>query len=57
MRRKGFDAIVLFGHAEGGPVTLVVPVEGTTDNFLISIGRKLAVVVWDGKSSTPTKVC
>lgn len=41
---------------EGGPVTLVIPVENTSDKFLISIGRKLAVVTWDGKSVKPTKV-
>ncbi|XP_017785409.1 PREDICTED: regucalcin-like [Nicrophorus vespilloides] len=35
---------------EGGPVTLLVPVEGTTDQFLISVGRKLEVVTWDGIS-------
>lgn len=39
---------------EGGPITLVVPVEGTDNKFLVSIGRKLAVVTWDGKSD---KVC
>lgn len=32
-------------------MTLVVPVEGSDDRFLISIGRKLAVVTWDGISS------
>lgn len=32
-------------------MTLVVPVEGTNDRFLISIGRKLVIVTWDGVSS------
>ncbi|GJQ86435.1 hypothetical protein Trydic_g10342 [Trypoxylus dichotomus] len=41
---------------EGGPVSLLVPVEGSPDRFLISIGRKLAVVTWDGVSATPSKV-
>lgn len=27
---------------------MVVPVDGTTDKFLVSIGRKLVVVTWDG---------
>jgi gluconolactonase len=35
---------------EGGPVTMVVPVEGTSDQFVISIGRKLVLVTWDGVS-------
>lgn len=35
---------------EGGPVSLIVPVEGTTDKFVISIGRKLVIVTWDGVS-------
>lgn len=50
------NIIFNFFYSEGGPVTLVVPVEGTTDSFLISIGRKLAVVTWDGKSATPDRV-
>lgn len=37
---------------EGGQVTLLVPVEGSNDRFLISIGRKLVIVRWDGKSDT-----
>lgn len=43
-------------HVEGGPVSLLVPVEGTTDRFLISIGRKLVIVTWDGVSETPSKI-
>jgi len=41
-------------NIEGGPVTLAVPVEGTTDQFLISIGRKLVIVTWDGVSDHVT---
>lgn len=40
---------------EGGPVTLVVPVDGSDDRFLISIGRKLVIVTWDGFSSNVSK--
>lgn len=41
--------------SEGGPVTLVVPVDGTEDQFLASIGRKLVLVTWNGTSTKPTK--
>ncbi|XP_019870746.2 uncharacterized protein LOC109599228 [Aethina tumida] len=33
-----------------GPVSLIIPVEGQKDKYLISIGRTLAVVTWDGES-------
>lgn len=29
---------------------MVIPVDGTTNKFLISIGRKLVIVTWDGVS-------
>ncbi|KAJ3654200.1 hypothetical protein Zmor_013404 [Zophobas morio] len=35
---------------EGGPVTLVVPVDGATNQFVVSIARKLLLVTWDGVS-------
>lgn len=41
---------------EGGTVGMVLPVDGTTDKFVVSIGRKLAVVTWDGVSPTVSKV-
>ncbi|CAH0557443.1 unnamed protein product [Brassicogethes aeneus] len=41
---------------EGGPVTLVIPVEGTDDTFLVSIGRKLLTVKWDGVSDKVSNV-
>nr|XP_022906695.1 regucalcin [Onthophagus taurus] len=43
-------------YIEGGPVSLLVPVEGHSDLFLISIGRKLAVITWDGVSEKPSKI-
>ncbi|XP_063241868.1 regucalcin-like [Bacillus rossius redtenbacheri] len=41
---------------DGGHASLVVPVEGRRDQFVITMGRSLAVMTWDGESSTPTKV-
>ncbi|XP_063241869.1 regucalcin-like [Bacillus rossius redtenbacheri] len=41
---------------DGGPVSLVIPVEGKKDQFVITVGRNLAVMTWDGKSSKPSKV-
>lgn len=35
---------------------MVLPVEGTTDKFLVSIGRKLAIVTWDGVSTKVSNV-
>lgn len=31
-------------------MSLIIPVEGQKDKFLISIGKDLVVVTWDGKS-------
>jgi sugar lactone lactonase YvrE len=33
-------------------VTLVVPVEGESNKFIISLGRSLRVLEWDGESGT-----
>ncbi|XP_069695227.1 regucalcin-like [Periplaneta americana] len=41
---------------EGGPVSLVIPVEGTTDKFVITVGRNVAIMTWDGESDTPADV-
>lgn len=40
-------------HIEGGPVTLVVPLMGRQNAFVVSVGRDLAVVTWDD----PSKDC
>ena len=45
-----------FCYPENGRVSLVVPVEGSTDRFLITIGRKIAVMTWDGVSILPSKL-
>lgn len=31
-------------------VSFIIPVQGEKDKFLISIGRDLAIVAWDGQS-------
>ncbi|CAH0557444.1 unnamed protein product [Brassicogethes aeneus] len=48
--KKHTKAVIGSGH-----VSLIVPVEGQKDKFLISIGRKLAVVTWDGESDKVSK--
>nr|CAD7194926.1 unnamed protein product [Timema douglasi] len=40
----------------GGPVSLVVPIKGKKEQFVISVGRNIAILTWDGKSTAPTKV-
>ncbi|XP_060518780.1 regucalcin-like [Cylas formicarius] len=34
----------------GAPVSIIIPVQGEKDRFLISIGREIALVTWDGIS-------
>ncbi|KAJ4445744.1 hypothetical protein ANN_12429 [Periplaneta americana] len=41
---------------EGGPVSIVIPVEGTNDKFVITVGRNVAIMTWDGESDTPADV-
>ncbi|XP_068082338.1 uncharacterized protein [Anabrus simplex] len=41
---------------EGGPVSLIIPIEGQKNKFLISIGCDLAIITWDGVSSKPSNV-
>ncbi|XP_069695229.1 regucalcin-like [Periplaneta americana] len=41
---------------EGGPVSIVIPVEGTNDKFVITVGRNVAIMTWDGESGTPADV-
>lgn len=35
---------------------MVIPVEGTDDQFLVGLGRKLIVVTWDGVSDKVSKI-
>lgn len=37
-------------------VSLIVPVRGEKNKYLISIGRELAVVTWDGESEKVAKI-
>ncbi|KAJ8973403.1 hypothetical protein NQ317_006469 [Molorchus minor] len=43
--KKHTKAVIGTNH-----VTLIIPVKGEKNKFLISIGRELAVVTWDGES-------
>ena len=40
----------------GDEVSFVIPLEGTTDKFAITVGRNVAILTWDGESSTPADV-
>lgn len=31
---------------------MIIPVDGETDKFLITVGKKLAIATWDGTSTT-----
>jgi hypothetical protein len=44
---------VLTGNGE---VSFVIPLEGTKDKFVIAVGRNVAILTWNGESSTPTDV-
>jgi sugar lactone lactonase YvrE len=35
-------------------VSFVIPLEGTTDKFVIAVERNVAILTWDGDSSSPT---
>lgn len=39
-----------------GTVGFIVPVEGTTDQFVVGVGRKFQVVQWDGRENSRAKV-
>lgn len=38
-----------------GRVGFIVPVEGTTDQFVVGVERKFLIVQWDGKDGSPAK--
>ncbi|XP_075975713.1 uncharacterized protein LOC142976312 [Anticarsia gemmatalis] len=40
----------------GGRVGFMVPVEGTTDQFLVGLERKFVIVQWDGGEGSPAPV-
>lgn len=39
---------------DGTCVSFIIPLEGTKDKFVISVGKNVAILTWDGESSTPT---
>ncbi|XP_049872786.1 regucalcin-like [Pectinophora gossypiella] len=39
-----------------GRVGFIVPVEGTSDQFVVGVERKFLVVQWDGEDGTPARV-
>lgn len=39
---------------DGTHVSFVIPLEGTTDKFVIAVERNVAILTWDGESSSPT---
>lgn len=39
-----------------GRVGFIVPVEGTTDQYLVGVERKFLIVKWDGEEGTPATV-
>lgn len=49
--KKHTKAVIGTNH-----VSLIIPVQGEKDKFLISIGRELAVVTWDGQSEKVSNV-
>lgn len=34
----------------------IVPVEGTTDQFIIGLDRRFVIIQWDGGDGTPVKI-
>ncbi|XP_022827790.1 regucalcin-like isoform X2 [Spodoptera litura] len=40
----------------GGRVGFIVPVEGTSDQFLVGVERKFQVISWDGADGSPATV-
>ncbi|XP_023312824.1 regucalcin-like [Anoplophora glabripennis] len=49
--KKHTKAVIGTNH-----VSLIIPVRGEKDKFLISIGRELAIVTWDGESEKVSNV-
>ncbi|KAK6620746.1 hypothetical protein RUM43_011041 [Polyplax serrata] len=41
---------------ESAPVSIVIPLKGSTNKFAVTIGRNLSIVTWDGESTTPDNV-
>lgn len=43
---------LFFLNLDAGPVTLVVPVAGQSNTFVIGLGRTLAILTWDGRNNS-----
>ncbi|KAK6641677.1 hypothetical protein RUM44_013392 [Polyplax serrata] len=41
---------------ESAPVSIVIPLKGSTNKFAVTIGRNLSIVTWDGESTTPDNI-
>ncbi|KAL0830271.1 hypothetical protein ABMA28_002474 [Loxostege sticticalis] len=41
---------------DGRGVSFIIPVEGTTDQFVVAVERKFLVVQWDGRDGSEAKV-
>ncbi|CAH2085064.1 unnamed protein product [Euphydryas editha] len=37
-------------------VGFIVPVDGTTDQFIIGLGKRFVIIQWDGAEGTPAKI-
>lgn len=45
-----------FNPLEGGPVGFAVPVQGRKNSFVIGLGRKIALVKWNGVSEEVSEI-
>jgi len=43
-------------HIEGGPVSIVIPMKNKKDTFVITRGRDICEMKWNGQSTTPETV-
>lgn len=41
---------------ESAVVSIVIPVENSSDKFVATVGKKVVVVTWDGESPKPSKI-
>jgi hypothetical protein len=51
-----FKCITFILLTDGPQVSFIIPLEGAKDKFVISVERNVAILTWDGESSTPTDV-
>jgi sugar lactone lactonase YvrE len=48
--------IICIVLTDNGEVSFIIPIEGTKDKFVITVGRNVAILTWDGESSSPAVV-